>query len=58
MITAFYQYTDGSLHAAGIATINKETFVFPVRISGQKPVCKFIITKIKKQPDANTTGVI
>lgn len=53
MIT-FYQYSDGSFHLAGIATINKETFVHPIRIVGIKPVFKFVL----KQKKDVTTGTI
>lgn len=50
----FYQYTDGSFHLAGIATINKETFVHPIRIAGVKPVFKFVL---KPKKDV-TTGTL
>lgn len=55
MITTFYQYSDGSFHKAGEAVINKESFTFPVRISGLKPICKFVL---KPNKNANTSGTI
>ena len=55
MTKAFYQYSDGSYHKAGEAIINKESFIYPIRIPGLKPVCKFVLKQKKKH---DTSGVI